>query len=127
MDASRLVPEIFLLVIRSPRWHLNAWFVCLKKKCCHWWHKTLIPALRRERQAGLREFRFKASLINKVSSRITKTVMHRNSVLKNKQTKNKQNRKTYGCLVQFSWVGKVFVDTASSKVTKDLEKHHQGS
>ena len=49
-----------------------------------WWHRPLIPALRRQRWVGLCEF--KASLVYRASLRTAKTTQ-RNSVSKNKKRK----------------------------------------
>ena len=51
-----------------------------------WWCMSLIPVLRRQRQADFCEF--EASLIYRVSSRTVRaTLCERNSVLKNQNTR----------------------------------------
>ena len=58
-----------------------------------WWLTPLIPALRRQRQADLCEF--KASLVYRASSRTGSKAIQRNPVSKNKKQKqtNKQTKK----------------------------------
>ena len=51
----------------------------------------MIPALGRQRQVDLCEF--KDSLTYKVSSRIARVVTQRNAVLKDKKTKQNRNQK----------------------------------
>ena len=55
-----------------------------------WWSMTLIPALRRQRQAHLCEF--KASLLYRASTRTARATL-RNPVSKTKQNKNKKEEK----------------------------------
>jgi hypothetical protein len=55
-----------------------------------WWHTPLIPALGRQRQARISEF--KASLVFTVSSR-TARATQRNPVSKNKKQTKKKKKK----------------------------------
>ena len=56
-----------------------------------WWHRSLVPALRRQRQTDLCEF--EASLAYKVSSRTARTVTQKNLVSKKKKIKEVEKKK----------------------------------
>ena len=53
-----------------------------------WWHTSLIPALGRQRQTDLCEF--KTSLVYRASMRTARAFTQRNPVLKNKIKTNRQ-------------------------------------
>ena len=58
-----------------------------------WWHTPLIPALRRQRQVGLYEF--KASLVYRISSRIARATQRTLSQKKKKKRKEKEKKERY--------------------------------
>jgi hypothetical protein len=66
----------------------------LKKENNHqaWWCVPLNPALRRQRQAGLR---VQGSLVYKVSSRIARALLHRETLSQKNKNKTKHLEESY--------------------------------